>query len=120
MPLEARVGDDRRSIGNAWDSAEMRKSMLSSLANIDAVVDTGLFRLVDSASFVFSMVFESPEDWDDFMESTGCGGADADPGVIATTLANPDGRIIVTEDDLAQVLVRCQVDNPFSFSKGGT
>jgi hypothetical protein len=106
MPLEARVGDDRRSIGIAWDSPEMRKNMLSSLANIDAAVDAGLFRLVDSARWVFSMVFESPEDWDDFMESTGCGGADADPGVIAATLANPHGRIVVTEDDVAQVLAR--------------
>jgi hypothetical protein len=106
MPLVARVGDDGRSIGNAWDSAEMRKNMLSSLANIDAAVDAGLFRLVDSAKWVFSMVFESPEDWHDFMESTGCGGADAAPGVIAATLANPHGRIVVTEDDVAQVLVR--------------
>lgn len=106
MPLEARIGDDRRSIGSAWDSPEMRENMVSSLANIGAAVEAGLFRLVDSARFVFSMVFESPEDWDEFMESTGCGGADADPGVIAATLADHHGRIVVTEDDVAQVLVR--------------
>jgi hypothetical protein len=106
MPLEARIGDDRRSIGNAWDSPEMRANMVSSLANIDGAVEAGLFKLVDSARFVFSMVFESPEDWDDFMESTGCGGADADPGVIAAILTDPHGRIFVTEDDVAQVLVR--------------
>jgi hypothetical protein len=106
MPLEAHVGDDRQPIGFARDSSEMKKNMLSSLANINAAVDAGLFRLVDSARWVFSMVFESPEDWDEFMDSAGCGGADADPNVIAATLANPRGRIVVTEDDLAQVLAR--------------
>lgn len=106
MPLEAHVGDNRRAIGNAWDSPEMRENMLASLANIDAAVDARLFKLVDSRGYVFSMVFESPEDWDEFMQSTGCGGADADPSVIAATLANPHGRIVVTEDDLAQVLAR--------------
>lgn len=106
MPLEARVGDERRAIGNAWDNPEMRENMLSSLASIDAAVEAGLFRMVDSARWVFSMVFEAPEDWDDFMASTGCGGADADPEAITATLAAPHGRIVVTEDDLAQVLER--------------
>ncbi len=106
MPLEAHVGDDRQSIGFARDSSEMKKNMLSSLANIDAVIDAGLFRPVDSVRWVFSMVFESSEDWNEFMESSGCGGTDADPSVIAAILANPHGRIVVTEDDLAQVLLR--------------
>ena len=106
MPLTARVGGDRRSVGTAWDSPEMRKNMLSSLASIETAVDAGMFRLAASVRYVFSMEFESPEDWDEFMESTGCGGADADPGLIAATLANPRGRIVVTETDVAQALVR--------------
>lgn len=106
MPLEAWVGDEHRAIGNATDSAEMRKNMLGSLAEIDTVIDAGLFRLVDSAEWVFTIVLESAVDWEEFMSSTGCGGADADPDVVAATLAEPDGRIVVTEHDVAQVLVR--------------
>lgn len=106
MPLEAWIGDDRRSIGDATDSPEMRNNMYSALAAIDGVVDAGLFDLVDSVEWVFTIVLEAVDDWGEFMASTGCGGADADPEVVAVTLADPDGRIVVTEHDVAQVLVR--------------
>ena len=50
MPLEAWIGDDRRSIGDATDSPEMRKNMYSALAAIDGVgtdVAAGWFWLYD-------------------------------------------------------------------------
>jgi hypothetical protein len=106
MPLEARVGDKRRSIGTAWDSTEMRKNMLSSLASLEASVKAGLFSLVESVRWCFAMEFDSPEDWNEFLDGTGCGGADADREVIVATLAHPQGRIVVTEDDVAQLYVR--------------
>lgn len=106
MPLEACVADERRSIGIATDSPEMRENMHSALAAIDGAVEACLFRFVDSAEWVFTFVLESDDDWEEFLASTGCGGADADPVVVAAALAEPDGRIVVTEQDVAQVLVR--------------
>lgn len=106
MPLETRVGDDRRAVGTAWDSPEMRENMLSSLENVAAAVADGLFTLRDTAVWQFVMVFESLDDWNDLIEGTGCGGTDADPEVLAVAFDDPDGRLVLTEDDVAQVLVR--------------
>ena len=106
MQVEVRVGDARRAVGTAQDSAEKRVNMRESLLRVDEAVAAGLFSLRDEAKWRFQMEYSTEEDWKEFAEKPTCGGIEADPRQLDEAFVRSDGWVILTEDDLASVYER--------------
>ena len=106
MRVEVRVGDERRVVGTAQDSADKHADMRGSLRRVAEMVAAGLFRLRDEAKWLFEMEFRTEADWKEFAEKPTCGGIVADPRQLDEALARPDACVIVTQDNLAAVYER--------------
>jgi len=106
MQVEVRVGAERRVVGTAQDSVDKRADMRESLRRVAEMVASDHFSLGDEAKWRFQMEYTSEEDWKEFAEKPTCGGIEADPRQLAEALARPDGRVILTEDNLASVYER--------------
>jgi hypothetical protein len=108
MQVEVLAGTALRTIGTAQDSSEKRASMRASLQRVAEAVGAGLFSLREETTWQFRMEYTSAEDWKEFAERPTCGGINADMRRLDEALARPDGRVLLTEDDLAAVYVRLE------------
>ena len=106
MDVEVHVGGERRRVGTAQDSAEKHMDMREALRSVSALAAAGLFSLRHEAVWQFELEYETPEDWADFTDKPTCGGIEADPELLDAALSQPDGRIILTEENLTRVYER--------------
>ena len=106
MQVEVRIGGERRTVGTARDCDDKQADMRASLCRLAEVVEAGLFALRAESHWRFEMEFPTAEDWREFAEKPSCGGIDADARQLAAVLAQPDGAVIVSDDELAAVYER--------------
>ena len=66
----------------------------------------GLFSLRHEALWQFEIQFLSHAAWAEFGNKPTCGGIESDPELLDAALSRPDGRIILTEENLALVYTR--------------
>ena len=106
MDLEVRLGSERCPAGIAQDSPAKREDMREALRTVAELVTAGLFSLRNKAVWRFELQFQSPTDWTEFVDKPTCGGVEAEQELLDTALSRPDGRIILTEENLAFVYER--------------
>lgn len=106
MDLEVRLGDDRRPVGNAQDCPIKIADMKAALRTVAELVAAGLFSLRHEALWQFEIQFLSQAAWAEFGNKPTCGGIESDPESLDAALSRPDGRIILTEENLALVYTR--------------
>ena len=99
MDLEVWLGSERRpGIGFVFDDDEAREDMRSSLRTLAALAAEGLFVRRDEAIYALEFHFHSEDDWQEFLVRPNAGSVEADPDLLLSALAHPDGRIVTTEE----------------------
>ncbi len=106
MTVEVHLGTERRVVGTAQDNADKRADMRGALRRVDEMVADGFLSVRGEAKWRFQTEYSAVEDWREFVERPTCGGLEADTRLIDAALARPDGRVTVTEDNLAVVYER--------------
>ena len=112
MSLEVHLGARRLPAGEARETPEKYEDMRQALRKIAELTTAGLFALRRDAMWEFELHYESPEDWTEFHQRPNCGGVDADPELLDAALVRTDGRIVLTEENLAQVYERRSRTHP--------
>ena len=79
------------------------KHALRTLAEFAAA---GPFLLFRDATWNYERHFESPEDWAECLERPWCGGAETDAALIDAAGSACDGRIVLMEENVAQLFER--------------
>ncbi len=99
MDLEVRLGSEYRpGVGRVFDGAEAQKDMRSSHRMLTALAAEGLFVRRGKAIYLLEFHFRSANDWQEFLARPMAGSVEADPDLLASTLAHPDGRIVTSEE----------------------
>jgi len=99
MKLEVRLGVNRRpGVGLVFDSAEAQEDMNSSYGTLTALASEGLFTHLAETVYTLAFHFDSEDDWLEFLARPKAGHVEADPDLLSSTLAHPDGSIVATED----------------------
>ncbi len=99
MELEVWLGSERRpGAGVVFDDAEALEDMRLSLRTLSALVAEGLFVRRGETSYMLEYRFHSEADWQEFLARPKAGGVEADPDLLASALAHPDGCIVTTEE----------------------
>ena len=112
MRVEARLGDETRSIGSAWDTDEKQAAMLSALGAVDSLAEAGLFRKLAEAVWSFEMHHTDLAAWRGFVEKPTRGGVEVDQELLDEALRREDGRVVTFEEDLARLFERLDVSDP--------
>ena len=101
MSLEVRLGSERRSgVGLVFDHAEAQEDIQSSRRMLAALASEGLFTRRGEAVYRLEFHYPSAEDWQEFLARPKAGGMTADPDLLASALADPDGCIVATEETI--------------------
>ena len=108
MNLEVRFGDQRSPAGVARDNPDKLGDMRESLRTVAELATAGLFSLRHEAAWQFEIHFPSPADWKEFLDKPTCGGVEADSELLDAALSQPDGSIVLTEENLTLVHERLE------------
>ena len=99
MDLGLIVGSGRRpEAGIVLDNARTQEDMKSSHRTLVGLAAEGLFNRRDESAYLLEYHLSSADDWQEFLARPKAGSVEADPELIASTLAHPDGRIVLTEE----------------------
>ncbi len=81
--------------------------MKNALRTMTELTDAGLFVFLRDSTWDYELHFESLEDWAECLERPWCGGVETDPALIDAAGSGCDGRIVLTQENLAQLYDRC-------------
>ena len=106
MEGEVRFGADRRTAGVAHDSDAKLKDMRASLRTVADLTAAGLFALRGESTCAYEFHFPGSEEWQEFVEKPNPIAIEAEPALLEQALARPDGRIVVTEENIGRLYAR--------------
>ena len=101
-----RLGNRRQPAGWARETPEKREDMRHALRTMAELAAAGLFLLLRDATWSYERHFESPRDWAECLERPWCGGAETDAALIDSAGTTCEGRIVLTEENVAQIFER--------------
>ena len=101
MPIEMRLGDERRPNGTAFDDSTATEDMASSRRVLAELTAAGLFSLQFEIPYEMEFHITSPGAWAEFLERPKAGKVEADLNLLDRALMSADGRVIVHETGVA-------------------
>jgi hypothetical protein len=99
LALEVHVGRDREAAGVALDAPFFHDDMLAATRELAAQVDAGAFVLDEQGNLPLAFVYETPDDWQGFLDRPRAGGLAADQRRLdraVHAMATGAGAIVAT------------------------
>ena len=97
------LGQRRSPAGWASETQEKYEDITHSLRTMADFVDAGLFVPVGDSTWDYELHFDSLEDWVECLERPWCGGSETNSALIDTAGRDPTGRIVLIQENLAQI-----------------
>ena len=106
MPVEVRLGPERRAAGSVSDTEEFHENLKLSHRTLTDVAASGLFSLESEISYILEFHFFSREDWTTFLARPQARSVEADEDLLEEALSRDDGSIVVAADTFAWAYAR--------------